>query len=50
MTVVNNIEIDNVQYCRNIIKDAISNNEPIEDKLNVIIVISILVYLRVGIS
>jgi len=40
MTVVNNIEIDNVQYCRNIIKDAISNNEPIEDKLNVIIVIS----------
>jgi len=40
MTVVNNVEIDNVQYCRNTIKDAISNNQPIEDKLNVIIVVS----------
>jgi len=40
MTVVNNIEIDNIQYQRNIIKDAIENNEPIEDKLNVIVVIS----------
>jgi len=40
MTVINNIEIDNIQYRRNIIKDAITNNEPIEDKLNVIIVIS----------
>jgi hypothetical protein len=40
MTVVNNIEIDNIQYRRNIIKDAIANNEPIEKKLNVIIVVS----------
>ena len=40
MTVVNNIEIDNIQYHRNVIKDAIANNEPIEKKLNVIIVIS----------
>jgi len=40
MTVVNNIEIDNVQYRRNVIKDAIANNEPIENKLNVIIVVS----------
>jgi hypothetical protein len=40
MTVINNIEIDNIQYNRNHIKDAISNNEPIEDKLHVLIVIS----------
>jgi hypothetical protein len=40
MTVVNNIEIDNIQYQRNVIKDAIENNEPINDKLHVIIVIS----------
>jgi hypothetical protein len=40
MTVINNIEIDDIQYKRNIIKEAISNNEPIEDKLNVVIVIS----------
>jgi hypothetical protein len=40
MTVVNNIEIDNIQYQRNIIKDAIENNEPIEGKLHVVIVIS----------
>jgi hypothetical protein len=40
MTVINNIEIDNVQYHRNVIKDAIANNEPIENKLNVIIVVS----------
>lgn len=33
MTIVNGIEIDHM-------KDAIVNNEPIEDKLNVIIVIS----------
>ena len=40
MTVINNIEIDDIKYCENEIKAAISNNEPIEDKLNVIIVIS----------
>jgi hypothetical protein len=40
MTVINNIEIDNIQYNRNHIKDAINNNEPIEDKLHVIIVVS----------
>jgi hypothetical protein len=40
MTIINNIEIDDIQYFRNIIKDAIVNNEPIENKLNVIIVLS----------
>jgi len=40
MTVINNIEIDDIKYCENEIKAAINNNEPIEDKLNVIIVIS----------
>jgi len=40
MTVINNIEIDNINYKRNIIKDAIINNDPIEDKLNVIMVVS----------
>jgi len=40
MTVINNIEIDNINYKKNIIKDAINNNDPIEDKLNVIIVVS----------
>jgi len=40
MTVINNIEIDNINYRKNIIKDAIINNDPIENKLNVIIVIS----------
>jgi len=40
MTVINNIEIDVVQIERNEIKEAIRNNDPIEDKLNVIIVIS----------
>ena len=40
MTVINNIEIDDIQYHRNIIKEAIVNNEPIDDKLHVVIVIS----------
>lgn len=40
MTIINNIEIDNINYEENIIKNAILNNEPIENKLNVIIVIS----------
>ena len=40
MTIVNGIEIDNIQYRHNEIKSAIANNEPIEEKLNVIIVMS----------
>jgi hypothetical protein len=40
MTVINNIEIDDIKYCENEIKSAINNNEPIEDKLHIIIVIS----------
>jgi len=40
MTIINNIEIDAISYKNNIIKEAILNNEPIENKLNVIIVIS----------
>ena len=40
MTIINNIEIDHITYNKNIIKEAIINNDPIEDKLNVIIVIS----------
>lgn len=40
MTIINNIEIDNIEYKANAIKEAILNNEPIEDKLHVIIVVS----------
>lgn len=40
MTVINNIEIDNIEYKPNTIKEAILNNDPIEDKLHVIIVVS----------
>lgn len=40
MTIINTIEIDNINYEKNTIKDAIINNDPIENKLNVIIVIS----------
>jgi hypothetical protein len=40
MTVINGIEIDNIDYKVNDIKYAIANNDPIESKLNVIIVIS----------
>ena len=40
MTVINGIEIDNINYKKNDIKYAISNNEPIENNLNVILVIS----------
>ena len=40
MTVINGIEIDNINYKVNDIKSAITNNDPIEGKLNVIIVIS----------
>lgn len=40
MTIINGIEIDDVQYIQNEIKQAIHNNDPIEDALHVIIVIS----------
>jgi hypothetical protein len=40
MTVINNIEIDDIQYKRNIIKEAILNNDPIESKLHVVLAIS----------
>jgi hypothetical protein len=40
MTIINGIEIDDINYKVNDIKFAISNNDPIETKLNVIIAIS----------
>ena len=40
MTVINNIEIDNIEYKPNEIREAIINNDPIEQKLHVIIVVS----------
>jgi hypothetical protein len=40
MTIVNGIEIDDINYKVNDIKYAIKNNDPIEEKLNVIIVVS----------
>jgi hypothetical protein len=40
MTVINGIDIDDISYTVNDIKCAIANNEPIEDKLNIIVVIS----------
>ena len=40
MTVINNIEIDTIEYKSNPIKEAILNNDPIEPKLHVIIVVS----------
>lgn len=40
MTIINGIEIDYIRYNENIIKDAILNNDPIEEFLHVIIVIS----------
>ena len=40
MTIVNGIEIDDINYKVNDIKYAIANNDPIEEKLNVIIVVS----------
>jgi hypothetical protein len=40
MTIVNGIEIDDINYKVNDIKYAIANNLPIEEKLNVIIVVS----------
>ena len=40
MTVINEIEINEINYKPNDIKYAIHNNEPIEPKLHVIVVIS----------
>lgn len=40
MTIIRGIEIDNIQYTANDIKFAICNNEPIEEKLHVVIVVS----------
>jgi hypothetical protein len=40
MTVIKGIEIDDIDYKINDLKLALNNNNPIEDKLNVIIVIS----------
>ena len=40
MTVINNIEIDNIEYKPNEIRESIINNDPIEPKLHVIIVVS----------
>jgi hypothetical protein len=40
MTIINGIEIDDITYQINDIKLAILNNDPIEEKLNVIIVVS----------
>ena len=40
MTIINGIEIDDITFTFNDIKLAIKNNRPIEDKLNVIIVVS----------
>lgn len=40
MTVINGIEIDDINFKVNELKLALNNNNPIEDKLNVIVVIS----------
>jgi hypothetical protein len=40
MTIINNIEIDNITYIQNNIKESLHANKPIEDKLHVVIVIS----------
>jgi len=40
MTVINDIEIDDIHYSKNDIKEAIINNDPIDNKLHVIVVIS----------
>lgn len=40
MTIINNIEIDDIYYTQNPVKSAIENNDQIEDRLNVIIVVS----------
>jgi len=40
MTVINGIEIDDINFKINELKQALNNNNPIEEKLNVIVVIS----------
>ncbi len=40
MTVINGIEIDDIQYIQNEMKLAINNNDPIEEHLHVIMVVS----------
>jgi len=40
MTIISGIEIDNITYIENDIKNAIKNNKPIENKLHMIICIS----------
>jgi len=40
MTIIAGIEIDNIQYIPNNLKNAIKNNSPVEDKLHMIICIS----------
>lgn len=40
MTIIKGIEIDNIYYNKNNIKYTILNNDPIEEKLNVIVVVS----------
>ena len=40
MTIINNIEVDRIRPHNNTIKQAILNNDPIEDKLHVIAVVS----------
>ena len=40
MTIINGIEIDNIRYVKNDIKEAILNNDPIESNLHVMVVIS----------
>ncbi|MDD4930580.1 MAG: hypothetical protein PHG66_00300 [Candidatus Colwellbacteria bacterium] len=40
MTIINGIEIDDIEYIENDIHQAIKNNSPIEEKLNMVICIS----------
>lgn len=40
MTVINNIEIDHIEYHPNDIKDAVRNNAPLDDTLHVVMVVS----------
>jgi hypothetical protein len=40
MTVINDVEIDDIQYSKNEIKEAIINNDPIDNVLHVVAVVS----------
>lgn len=40
MTLINGIEIDHIRYIHNPVKETIQNNEPIDDTLHVIVVVS----------